>query len=131
MRHIVVRLTSETSRRAESRALQGVRCVSQMCSISRRVQFCSGLVDLVVCVSHHGGGGHRLTLAGERFVGLVAKDPAQVGDRCGDFGKHPGGHGVDCETGDSGRSFMVSEPVKKRGQHREGERIMVTFPDSW
>src|SRR6185437_15003520 len=30
------------------------------------VQFCSGLVDLVVCVRHPGGGGHRLALAGER-----------------------------------------------------------------
>ena len=45
------------------------------------VQFCSGLVDLVVCVGHHGGGGHRLALAGERFVGLVAEDIAEVGDR--------------------------------------------------
>ena len=33
-----------------------------------------------------GGGGHRLTLVGERFVGLVAEDIAQVGDRGGDFG---------------------------------------------
>ena len=39
-------------------------------------QFCSGLVDLVVCVRHHRGGRHRLTLAGERFVGLVAEDLA-------------------------------------------------------
>src|ERR1700733_11557360 len=31
------------------------------------VQFCSGLVDLVVGVGRQGGGGHRLTLAGERF----------------------------------------------------------------
>ena len=38
------------------------------------VQFCSGLVDLVVDVGHHGSGGHRLALAGERFVGRVAKD---------------------------------------------------------
>jgi hypothetical protein len=38
------------------------------------VQFCSGLVDLIVCVRRHGGGGHRLTLAGERLVGLVAED---------------------------------------------------------
>ena len=51
------------------------------------VQFCSGLVDLVVCVGRHGGGGHRLTLAGERFVGLVAEDIAEVGDRGGDFGE--------------------------------------------
>ena len=34
-------------------------------------EFCSGLVDLVVCVGRHGGGGHRLTLAGERFVGRL------------------------------------------------------------
>src|SRR6185295_8608903 len=32
------------------------------------LQFCSGLVDLVVCVGHNGGGGHRLARAGERFV---------------------------------------------------------------
>jgi hypothetical protein len=41
-----------------------------------RVQFCSRLVDLVVGVGRDGGGGHRLTLAGERFVGLVAEDIA-------------------------------------------------------
>ena len=29
------------------------------------VQFCSGLVDLVVCVGRHGCGGHRLALAGK------------------------------------------------------------------
>ena len=45
-----------------------------------------GLVDLVVCVGHHLGGGHRLALAGERFVGLVAEDLAQVGDRGVDLG---------------------------------------------
>ena len=50
------------------------------------VQLCTGLVDLVVCIRHHGGGTHRLALAGERFVGLVAEDVAEVGDRGGDFG---------------------------------------------
>jgi DNA invertase Pin-like site-specific DNA recombinase len=40
---------------------------------TRVFEFRSGLVDLVVCVGHHGGGGHRLTLAGERFVALLAK----------------------------------------------------------
>ena len=44
------------------------------------VQFCSGVVDFVVCVGGHGGGAHRLALAGERFVGLVAEDLAEVGD---------------------------------------------------
>ena len=56
-----------------------------MCSISRRLQFCLGLVSLIVGVRHHRGGGHRLTLAGERFVGWVAKDIAEVGDRGGDL----------------------------------------------
>lgn len=46
-----------------------------------------------------------------------------MGDRCGDLGKHPGGHGVEGETGDTSRGLMLSEPVEKRGEHREGERI--------
>ena len=45
------------------------------------LQLCSGLVDLVVGVGHHLGGGHRLTLAGERFVGRLTEDIAEVGDR--------------------------------------------------
>jgi hypothetical protein len=36
--------------------------------VRRVVQFCSGLVDLVVCVSRHGGGGHRFALAGELWT---------------------------------------------------------------
>ena len=39
---------------------------------------------MVVCVGRHGGGGHCLAFAGERFVGLVAED-IQEGDRRGDF----------------------------------------------
>jgi hypothetical protein len=41
-----------------------------------RVQFCSGLVDLIECVGDHRGGGHCFALVGERFVGLVAEDIA-------------------------------------------------------
>ena len=49
------------------------------CGLFRdRFEFCSGLVDLGVRVGHHGGGGHRLTLAGERFVGRLAEDIAEV-----------------------------------------------------
>ena len=84
------------------------------------VQFCSGLVDLVVCVGHHGGGGHRLTLAGERFVGRLAEDIAEVGDRGGDFGDPRCGHGTEGEAGDSGRRFVASEPVEKNGE--DGQR---------
>ena len=47
-----------------------------------RVQFCSGLVDLVVGVRHHRAGSHRLALSGKRFVGPVAEDIAKVGN-CG------------------------------------------------
>ena len=42
---------------------------------------CSGLVDLVVGVGRDGGGGHRLALVDERFVGRLAEDIAEVGDR--------------------------------------------------
>jgi itaconate CoA-transferase len=41
---------------------------------------------LVIDVRGHGGAGHRLTLASERFVGLLAEDVAEVGDRGRDFG---------------------------------------------
>ena len=37
------------------------------------VQFCSGLVNLVVCVRRHGGGGHHFALLGEGFVGRLAE----------------------------------------------------------
>jgi hypothetical protein len=46
-----------------------------------RFQLCSGLLDLVVCIRHHGGGGHGFALAGKRFVGLVAEDIAEVSYR--------------------------------------------------
>ncbi len=62
------------------------------------IQFCSGLVDLVACVGHNLGGGHRLALAGERFVGLVAKDVAEVGDRGAEFGNPHCGEGIEREA---------------------------------
>jgi hypothetical protein len=51
-----------------------------MSSISRRRsdQICSRLVDSVVWVGGQGGGGHRLTLSGERIIGLIAEDIAEV-----------------------------------------------------
>jgi hypothetical protein len=48
-------------------------------------EFCSSLVDLVVCVHRNCRRGHRLTLPRERFVGLVAEDVAEVGDHAGDL----------------------------------------------
>src|SRR6516225_586733 len=65
-------------------------------------EFCSGLVDLIVCVGHYRGGGHRFALAGERFVGLVAEHIAEVGDRFAEFRR---GEGTECETGNGGRRF--------------------------
>jgi hypothetical protein len=41
-------------------------------------EFRSGLVDLVVGVGCHFGGGHRFALADERFVGLVAEDITEM-----------------------------------------------------
>jgi hypothetical protein len=40
------------------------------------VQFCSGLVDLVVCLRRDGCGGHCFTLSGKRLIGPVAEDLA-------------------------------------------------------
>ena len=57
-------------------------------------EFCSGLADLVVCVGRHGGGGHRLALAGERFVGRLAEYIAEVGDRGAQLGYGRRGEGV-------------------------------------
>ena len=52
-----------------------------MCRLLRdSVQICSRLVDLVVSVGRHGGGRHRLTLAGERLIGLVADGRAARGE---------------------------------------------------
>src|SRR5258707_10677778 len=38
------------------------------------LEFCSGLVDLVVRIGHHGGGGHRFAGSTERFVSLLAEN---------------------------------------------------------
>jgi len=73
-------------------------------------EFCSGLVDLVVCVGHHGGRRHRLPLAGERFVGLVVEDIAQVGDH------------IAARRVAAGWAIPVTEKVtrRKRGGGRAG-----------
>jgi hypothetical protein len=84
------------------------------------VQFRSGLVDLVVCVRRHHGGGHRLTLVGERFVSLVAEHIAQVRDRGAELGESRRGEGTECETGDGGCRFVASEPVENTG--KDGQR---------
>src|ERR1700744_23318 len=53
--------------------------LTSVCGLFRScVQLCSGLVDLVVCVGCHGNGGHRFAFTGERFVGLVAENIAEV-----------------------------------------------------
>ena len=71
------------------------------------VQFCSGLVDLVICVGRHGGGGHCLALAGKRFVGLVAEDIAEMCDRATDFRGSRRSEVVKREPGDGGRWFLA------------------------
>jgi len=85
------------------------------------VQRCSGLLDLVVWVGHHGGGVIVARLAGERFVGLAAEDIAWVGDRGGDFQDRRCGEGVSAEPGDGGRRFLASEPVEKNGEPNHGD----------
>jgi hypothetical protein len=75
-RLLVLRRTFETLRPRKIRC-RTVFGGGLICGLFRdRVQFCSALVDLVVGVRHHRGGGHRLTLAGERFVCLFAENIA-------------------------------------------------------
>src|SRR6516225_2338843 len=71
-------------------------------------EFCSGLVELVECVRHHGGGGHRLALAGERFVCRLTENIAQVGDRGAEL-RNARGQGIEGEAGDGGCRFEASE----------------------
>jgi len=68
-------------------------------SILRRLQLCSGLVNLVVSIGHHGGGGHRLALVGERFVGRLAEDMSEVGDGGAELGDCRRAEGTECGTG--------------------------------
>ena len=91
------------------------------CVSARVFEFCSGLVDLVVCVGRHFGGGHRLALAGERFVGLVAEDVAQVCDGVVNLGTPPR-EGSDGESGYGGGRFEASEPVEQYGESGQGVR---------
>ena len=83
-------------------------------------EFCSGLVDLVECVPCDGRSGHHFALAGERFVGRVAQDITQVGDRSLDLGECRRGDGANRVTGDGGRRFVVSEPVQEGGEDSQG-----------
>ena len=85
------------------------------------VQLCSGLVDLVVCVGHHGGGGHRFALAGERFVGRLTEDTAEVGDCCGDFGDRRRSQRTGGETSDGGCRFEACEAVEEHRERSQGD----------
>ncbi len=75
---------------------------------------------MVVGVGHHDCGGHRFTIAGERFIGLLAEDIAEVGDRSAELGDCRRGEGTEGEAGDSGRRFVAPEPVEKNGE--DGQR---------
>jgi hypothetical protein len=93
------------------------------------LEFCSGLVDLVVGVRHNLCGGHRLTLAGQRFVGCLTEDVAQVRDRGGDFGDPRCRERTEREPGDRGRRFVASELVEKSGE--DGQSRYVAWGCVW
>jgi hypothetical protein len=65
------------------------------------------------------GGRHCSTVTGERFVGLVAEDIAQVIYRGAELGKrrHCIGTETDCETDDGGRRFIASDPIEEDCEH--------------
>ena len=80
-------------------------------------QLCSGLVDLVVGVGRHLGGSHPLALAGERLIGLVAEDIAEVGDRGAELRKCCGKR-TERGTSNRGRRLMASETAEEPGELR-------------
>jgi hypothetical protein len=84
-------------------------------------EFRSGLVDLVVCEGCHGGGGHLFACAGERFVGRLAEDIAEVDDRGRDFRERGRDEGTERETGYGGRRFVASELVEKGCEDSQGK----------
>jgi hypothetical protein len=59
---------------------------------------------------------HRLSLAGERFVPLIAEDLAEVGDGGGHFRGPRCGHGTEAVSGDGGRWLKASEAIEKGGE---------------
>src|ERR1700741_1558353 len=87
-------------------------------ALASRFEFRSGLVDLVVCISHHLRGGHRLAPAGERFVGRLTEDVAEVGDGGAEFRR---GEGIECETGDGGCRFEASQAIEEYRESSQGE----------
>ena len=107
------------------------RCVALECRLFRDcVQFRSGLVDLVICVCRHLGGGHRLTLPGERFVSLVAEDIAEVGDRGAEFGNHAVVTGSIAKPASGGRRFDIVRADRKRGEGGQAAASCVCRPQS-
>ena len=76
---------------------------------------------MVICLHHYGGGDHRFALVGERFVGRLAEDFAEVGDRGGELADCRRGDGIECETGDGGCRFEASEAVEEYRESCQGE----------
>ena len=62
----------------------------------------------------------RCTVAGERFVGRLTQNVAQVGDRGGELGECRRGEGTECETGDGGCRFEASEAVEEYRESCQG-----------
>ena len=69
---------------------------------------------MVVGVRRDGGGGHRLAVAGERFVGVVAEDIAEVGDRGIHFGKGCRGERTAVRPSDGGVDHVRGDYVISR-----------------
>ena len=66
MRALAITSTARSERRIAVRGPPRERSGSRRRVSAGVFEFCSGLVDLVVGVGRHGGGRHRLALAGER-----------------------------------------------------------------
>lgn len=78
-----------------SNAAPGRSSETLICQLFRdRFQLRSGLVNLVIGVRDDGSGGHCLAIAGERFVGLIAENLAEVSNGGGQFWDTSKGYGI-------------------------------------
>ena len=87
---LAIASTARSERRIAVRGPPRERSGSRRRVSARAFKFYSGLVDLVIYVGRHSGGGHRIAPVGEQFVVSITEHIAQVGDRGGDFGDPPG-----------------------------------------
>src|ERR1700758_954572 len=88
--------------------------VACQAALASQFEFRSGLVDLVVCIRHHRGGGHLRTLLCELVICLITQNLPQTRNRGCQLWEPCPGEGTGREARDDGGAFRAPEPVEAR-----------------